>query len=331
MLKTRETALKHWLSEQFECSDITLKPLTGDAGFRRYFRFQHQQRNYIAVDAPSAYCNNQAFIDIQARIKQAGVLVPNIHCVDKQHGFFCLSDLGEVLLADKLTADSVEHHYKKAIALIPKLAKIPTDNLPSFDDDFVQRELDIFSEWLLKEHLTINLSVQEQHELQQNFEVLKQNIKLQPKVFMHRDFHSRNLMWQDQSLAVIDFQDAVYGPLTYDIVSLLRDCYVRWPDEQIQALLNYFITTYGTQLTQEKIDFDTWLRWFDLTGLQRHVKAAGIFARLNHRDGKAGYLKDIPLTLSYIIDVSAKYPELEYLNLLVKNKVLPSIKKRSIN
>lgn len=329
LLQTREIALNRWLSEQFNNSHIALKPLTGDAGFRRYFRFEHKKNSYIAVDAPSTYCNNQAFIDIQANIKQAGILVPELKYVDNQNGFFCLSDLGDTLLADKLSLSSMKYCYQQAMALIPQLASLNVANLAVFDDDFVQMELNIFVEWLLGEHLAITLNEQELHQLQQCFDVLKQNISAQPKVFMHRDFHSRNLMWLEQGIAVIDFQDAVHGPVTYDIVSLLRDCYVKWPNEQVVELFDYFVSTYGAYLIDEQIDRATWWRWFELTGLQRHVKAAGIFARLKHRDGKDGYLKDIPLTLAYIIDVSSHYPELVYLHHLVKTTVVPALEARS--
>ena len=204
--------------------------------------------------------------------------------------------------------------------------------LPDYDDVFVALELNIFSEWLVEKHLSIELSVEEKAQLEQCFSVLIDNVAQQPKAFMHRDYHSRNLLLSNENIAVIDFQDAVFGPITYDIVSLLRDCYQRLPQADVEQLFNYFTQLLTEQFPDKRygeIDGETWQRWFDLMGLQRHIKASGIFARLYHRDNKPGYLPDIPLTLDYIVEVAKKYPELSYLSELVTAKIQPVISQGS--
>ncbi len=330
MNDSRRSQLKQWLIAQFSDENLSLIALGGDAGFRRYFRFFINQQSYIAVDSPTDKCNNAAFISIQQKLKQGGVLVPSIIEHDEQHGFFCLSDLGDVLLADLLTEENMSDYYRQALAILPKISSVPTTALSQYDQAFVQMELDIFEQWLVNQHLGIALSNEEQQQLQTCFDLLIANALEQPQVFMHRDFHSRNLMHFNNTIAVIDFQDAVCGPITYDIVSLLRDCYLKWPAEQVQALFEQYLKTLyamADTLPFELVHYPQtqWQRWFDLMGVQRHIKASGIFARLFHRDSKSGYLADIPLTLSYIVDVCAKYPELSFLKQLVGDKIIPAV------
>lgn len=324
MEETRKKQLANWLCSQFSCPEnINLISLTGDAGFRRYFRFDVGGKTYLGVDAPNEMCNNLSFINMQRLLVKAGVKVPEVIFFDLEQGYFCLEDLGNLLLAETLSASTMEKQYQQAIDIIPDIAKVSAEDLPIYDRDFVQLELDIFTEWLVKKHLSLTLSSQEEKSLQVCFELLKDNIEQQPKVTMHRDFHSRNLMWHNNALTVIDFQDAVFGPITYDLVSLLRDCYVKWPKTQVNALIDYYLTHYAKEYGTDTISHQRWHRWIDLTGLQRHLKAAGIFCRLNYRDGKAGYMKDIPLTLSYIVQVSQAYPELHFLHKFVDEKVAP--------
>lgn len=325
MYDVRQEQLSIWINEIFDEEGVNLQPLSGDAGFRRYFRFEIENQSYIAVDSPKDKCNNLAFCKIQHLLLDANVNVPLIHFVDNEQGFFCLSDLGEVELSKTLNSKTVISHYKSAIDILPNIASAKTQSLPVYDQEFVQTELNIFIEWLLEVHLSIRLSAEEKQQLQLCFDCLIENAVEQPQVVMHRDFHSRNLMWSEGNLAVIDFQDAVIGPASYDLVSLLRDCYVKWPDEVVDELLNYYIENYASFIISKSIPRAQWNRWFDLMGVQRHVKAAGIFSRLNYRDNKPNYMQDIPLTLSYIVDIASKYPELQYLHALVVNKVLPQI------
>lgn len=305
--------------------------MTGDAGFRRYFRFQVQKKSYIAVDAPITLSNNQAFIEVQSYLRSANVNVPKIEAKDLTAGFLCLSDFGDVLLADKLSPENMQQFYSQAILELEKInfsSLSVAGNLPEYDGDFVATELMIFQEWLLNKHLNIDLSAQEINELQLCFEYLSAAIIEQPQVFMHRDYHSRNIMFLDnEQLGIIDFQDAVKGPVTYDLVSLLRDCYVRWPDRLIEPLIEAYRLRAQCHFPNENISAEKWQLWFNLTGLQRHLKASGIFARLHHRDGKSNYLADIPLTLTYIQDISGQYDKLTFLHELVTERVIPAIAK----
>ncbi|MFT6918423.1 MAG: aminoglycoside/choline kinase family phosphotransferase [Cognaticolwellia sp.] len=340
-LRTRD--LLQWLESHFSAKNISLIPLTGDAGFRRYFRFHNHNNNhshgqnlnpcYIAVDAPVKSSNNQAFVDVQKILQDLGVNVPNMIAVDLKNGFLCLSDFGDTVLAERLSSENMQHYYANAIIELSKMLKCKAAvvaKLSDYNAAFILTELAIFSEWLLEEHLGIYLTADEKIALNACFDVLVSAIIAQPKVFMHRDYHSRNIMLlADDKLGVIDFQDAVKGPVIYDLVSLLKDCYVRWPKQLITPLMEDYRQQVQGYFPDENLSKEKWQYWFDLTGLQRHIKASGIFARLHHRDKKSGYLADIPLTLTYIQDVSAQYDKLSFLHELVTKRVIPAVNKRS--
>lgn len=344
-------ALITWLQSLYQGQQFSLTSLVGDAGFRRYYRLvltseNHGQSRFIVVDAPPEKSNNQAFVNIANTLLKHHVLVPEILHYQPSAGFFVLTDLGSTHLSDVLLLEKAQSqalnkaavclYYQRAIDNLIKIANITQLDdhpLPEYDADFVELELSIFTEWLLHKHLAITLTADEERQLAHCFKLLIANVLAQPQCFMHRDYHSRNLMLKDDEIAVIDFQDAVKGPITYDIVSLLRDCYIKWPQEIVIELFNYFkqqlMQQPNRQFGECCFDDNTWQRWFDLMGLQRHIKASGIFARLYHRDGKSGYLHDIPLTLSYIIDVAKHYPELSFLADVVANKVLPALTKKN--
>ncbi len=325
----RKSALHDWLCSHFSVSQLQLAPLSGDAGFRNYYRFSIKNTPYIAVDAAPETSNNLGFVSIAKALKVQNVIVPEVFAFDAQAGFLCLSDLGEQLFADAVTENSMLDDYKNAIDELIKIitAKAPENyNLPIYDRAFITLELSIFKQWLLEKHLQINLTEQEAIKLEQCFNLLTDSALAQPQVFMHRDYHSRNIMQlSDEKLGIIDFQDAVFGPITYDIVSLLRDCYKCWPLANVEMLFDYFCTQATSTLELSIISKEQWRKWFDLMGLQRHLKASGIFARLYHRDGKSGYLQDIPLTLNYIVTVSKGYPELSFLQHLVSERVIPTL------
>lgn len=333
MNNLRTTELLQWLESHFSANNLSLIPLTGDAGFRCYFRFFYQNQSYIAVDAPANLSNNQAFVNVQKTLQAVGVNVPNIVAIDLKQGFLCLSDFGDTVLADRLCNENMQQHYAKAIIELNKMLKckaVLVDHLPVYDAEFITTELAIFSEWLLEKHLAIYLDADEKRALNLCFDSLVSAIIEQPSVFMHRDYHSRNIMLlPEDELGIIDFQDAVKGPIIYDLVSLLRDCYVRWPNELITPLMEDYRQQVKNYLPDENLSKEKWQYWFDLTGLQRHIKASGIFARLHHRDNKSGYLADIPLTLTYIQDVSAQYDKLSFLHELVTKRVIPALKKLS--
>lgn len=301
MKQSRFLQLNKWLCNYFDVNEIPLYSLTGDAGFRKYYRFDIENMSYIAVDAIPEMSNNLAFVEIQKTLHKAGINVPEVIVSDLTQGFFCLSDFGDVLFSDGLTLDNMNCSYKKAIKLLPKIVSLPLPKnytLPIYDDNFIRVELDIFTKWLLGEHLNLSLNEQEKLSLENCFNILVQSAIEQPQAFMHRDFHSRNLMLltheknntkknsnqEESSLGVIDFQDAVIGPITYDIVSLLRDCYVKWPSENVDVLFEYYCQLVDVDNKYPEVKKEQWIRWFDLMGLQRHIKVSGIFARLYHRD-----------------------------------------------
>ena len=325
MQDLRQQQLEDWLIKQFDASEIHVCPLDGDAGFRRYFRAQIYGRAYIAVDAPPETCNNNAFVDITQRLSAVGVKTPEVHFADLTQGWLCLEDLGDTLLIQTLSEQSCDAFYQQAMAPLLKFSNVSTHSLPVFDEAFIRLELSIFSEWLLEKHLGITLTEKEKTQWENCQRMLVASAVAQPQQFMHRDYHSRNIMrCATGELGIIDFQDAVFGPITYDIVSLLKDCYIKWPREKVLTLYRYYLTQLDSALV-EKFELQQWVRWFDLMGLQRHLKASGIFARLHHRDNKSHYLADIPLTLSYIQETVALYPEFAFLAELIESKVLPKM------
>ncbi|MDF0533255.1 phosphotransferase [Shewanella sp. A32] len=318
--------LKQWLQQQFDAS-VDMQLISGDASFRRYFRVTTADKSYIVADSPPEKVDNRPFLALADAYHRQGIPVPAIISVDATQGFILQQDLGDQSLLSLLTSDNVKRWYQQALALLPQIAAVKASSsgpLPQYDAAFVQRELEIFPEWLLAKHWHLTLRDAEIQQLQQVFALLTENALAQPLVGMHRDFHSRNLMVMEKQLYVIDFQDAVLGPITYDAVSLLRDCYVRWPDAVVDALRDeYYQHCITLGLLDRQTSAKQFCRWFDLMGLQRHLKAAGIFARLLHRDGKSGYIKDIPLTLAYVADISERYPELFSFSQWVRQRLLP--------
>ena len=323
----RFIALNQWLRTQL-AGDFTLSLISGDASFRRYYRVITPKSSFIAVDSPSELVPVLPFVNLSKAYAAEGINVPNVIAFSNRDGFMLLSDLGDLQLGSCLNNDNVATWYKDALLLLPLIIEVTEANgsrLPIYDVDFVYRELAIFTDWLLDCHLKLTIDGDTEDMLKAAFSLLADNAIEQPKGGMHRDYHSRNLMVKDDELWVIDFQDAVVGPITYDAVSLLRDCYVRWNDAlTIELMTFHFNLLLQYEYLPSKTTFAQYQRWFDLMGLQRHIKAAGIFARLHHRDGKSGYLKDIPLTLEYIRDISACYPELKAFHLWVKNVLIPS-------
>ncbi|WP_083699763.1 aminoglycoside phosphotransferase family protein [Shewanella sp. UCD-KL12] len=337
MSDLRFLQLKAWLNQIFD-THVTLALISGDASFRRYFRLSLDSKTYIVMDSPPKLIPVTPFINLAKAYENNGILSPQVIESNVEDGFLVLSDLGDVQLLSRLNIDTVSGYYSQALLLLDKISTIKNVGeiaLPLYDSAFVQRELDIFSEWLIKHHLNLMLDVETQQMIEQAFEFLVVNADEQPKVGMHRDFHSRNLMLTpvtdgSEQLSVIDFQDAVLGPVTYDTVSLLRDCYIRWPDALVEDLMQkHYQHQVEIGLIAADVSLSTYRRWFDLMGLQRHIKAAGIFARLNYRDNKPAYMADIPMTLDYIVDISARYPELEKFSCWVKETVICEFKEKA--
>ena len=305
----RLEALHAWLQQLFP-QGHRLTPASSDASFRRYFRVQTDGRSLIVMDAPPEHEDTGPFIDIAARLLAAGLHVPEVLQADTEQGFLLLTDLGSTDYLSVLDADSADRLYGDAADALLRLQQADRDGLPPYDEALLQAEMGLFRDWLLGRHLGITLETEQAARLQRAFDALAAAALEQPRVFVHRDWHSRNLMYcPGNNPGILDFQDAVHGPLTYDLVSLLRDCYIAWPQERVRHwALDWLARAHATGW-QTQVAEDEFLRWFDLMGIQRHLKASGIFARLNHRDGKPGYLKDIPRTLGYIRSMAPHHPE----------------------
>ncbi len=323
----REKAILHWLTTDLQLNITQFKPASSDASFRRYFRVHQQQDSYIVMDAPPDKEDTAPFIKVAQLFSQAQVNVPQIIQQNTEQGFLLLEDFGSECLLDRLNDNTVDHLYKDALTSLLTLqtnVDIKTCDLPQYDADLLQLELNLFSDWFLNQQCNLTLSAAEQAMLAKSNELLIASALQQTQVCVHRDYHSRNLMHISiDNPGIIDFQDAVIGPITYDAVSLLRDCYINWSDAQVESSLKpYYQNLIQAQLIT--CDYPQFKRDFDLMGMQRHLKAIGIFSRLNIRDGKNGYLKDIPRTLNYVITISANYPELRDFHHFLVNKVLPA-------
>ena len=287
-----------------------LVPVAGDASSRRYFRFACGGRRHVLVHAPPATERNADFLAVRALLSAAGVRVPALLGADLERGYLLLEDLGDRLLLPELNTGSANGHYRRALEVLLQIAGSDTRDagLRAYDRALLEEELGRFRQWFVEGLLGYQPALQEQALLRAVSERLVQNALDQPRVLVHRDFHSRNLMLLDaDELAVIDFQDAVLGPVTYDLVSLLRDCYIRWPATRVrQWALEYKGLLESGGLLQA-VPETLFLRWFDLMGLQRHLKVLGTFARLHLRDGKPAYLNDLPLVIHYTLEVLADH------------------------
>lgn len=310
----RRARLEQWARGIRATADYHLTPASADASFRRYFRFSDAAGSCIVMDAPPEHEDSAPFLRVAADLRTAGLHVPEVLAADLEQGFILLSDLGTQTYLDALThgdASRAEALYHDAITALVRMQRDYPDasSLPSYDRDLLLSEMALFRDWYLVRHLGLGLSADEQALFDEAEAVLCDNALAQPRVAVHRDYHSRNLMVSEPNPGVLDFQDAVFGPLSYDLVSLLRDCYITWPRSMQQAWLReYLLQARATGLCEA--DDRQFQRWFDLMGVQRHLKAAGIFARLNYRDGKPGYLDDIPRTLAYVMAVCNDYTEL---------------------
>ena len=321
--------LKVWVEGLLGIRDADITPASADASFRRYFRVQHGRKSFVIMDAPPGKEDCGPFIKVSAAMAGFGLNVPRVLEQDLEQGFLLLSDLGREQYLQALNETNADQLYGDAIAALVSLQKNSLGSevsLPVYDHRLLMTEMNLFRDWLLPQQLGINLNDEQSAALDKTFEWLAQHALAQPQVWVHRDYHSRNLMRTEvDNPGVLDFQDAVLGPLTYDLVSLLKDCYITWPRKKVEAwLADYHRQIQAAGLATD-IEQGQLLVWFDCMGVQRHLKAAGIFARLNIRDGKSGYLADIPRTLAYITEVAEQQPELEFLGVLLRTEVLPRL------
>lgn len=313
----RQQKLGEWLVATLQRTDFRLTTASADASFRRYFRVHliaenGDEETLIAMDAPPPQENCEPFVRVAKLFSEAGMHVPSVIAQDLTQGFLLLSDLGDVTYLSKLNQETASALYHDANMALIKLQLASQPNvLPDYDAELLTREMQLFPDWYINKHLNLTLSEKQKAALQQTFEVLNNNILAQGKVYVHRDYHARNLMVCDDNPGVLDFQDAVYGPITYDLVSLLKDAYISWEEEQIiDWCVRYWQAARKAELPVPD-DFSEFYRDFEYMGAQRHIKVLGIFARLYHRDGKDGYLKDMPLVMAYLRKVCERYIELK--------------------
>ena len=308
----RLVALERWLGAQFPAISFTLAPASEDASFRRYFRARLADgRSFVVMDAPPEKEDCAPYVRIAGLFAAAGVHVPAIHARDAEGGYLLLEDLGDATFLEFFGKNDPKELYAAAIdALIQiQLASRP-GILPEYDRALLERELSLFPDWYLARELRRELAPKDSQTLQAAFHVLLANNLAQPKVFVHRDYPSRNLMVCEPPPGILDFQDAVYGPVTYDLVSLLRDAYIRWEEERVlDWVVRYWEKARKAGLPVRS-DFAEFYRDFEWMGAQRQFKVAGIFARLFHRDGKERYLADIPRVLDYLLATCRRYREL---------------------
>jgi aminoglycoside/choline kinase family phosphotransferase len=319
----------HWLNRMLPVRTAAITPASADASFRRYYRIRRQQASYIVMDAPPDKEDCKRFIVVAHALFELGVQAPRVLEADLDLGFLLLTDLGTCQYLNVLNDACVERLYGDALKTLTLLqlgGDPSTPLLPRYTPKLLQQELGLFRQWFLAHHLSLPLKAADHEILDNAFTLLCTSALEQPQVWVHRDYHSRNLMVTEfANPGVLDFQDAVIGPVTYDLVSLLRDCYIAWPRQRVEG----WALRQRARLQAEGLagveDADAFLRWFDLMGIQRHLKAIGIFARLHHRDGKPGYLGDIPRTLGYVLDVAGRYPELALLHDLLSTRIAPAL------
>lgn len=315
----REQQLTVWLQGQFPEATFTLAPASADASFRRYFRATFDDgTTRIIMDAPPEHEDCQPFLHVGKLFEQAGTHVPHVYAEDLEQGFLLLSDLGNTTYLQALTPDNARALYAKATDALIKIQLASNEaELPPYDEALLLREMRLFPEWYINKHLNITLTEAQNAKLESVFARIVANNLSQPRVYVHRDYHSRNLMVTEPNPGIIDFQDAVYGPITYDLASLFKDAYIKWEEPQIiDYLIGYWQNARRAGLPVHE-DFGQFYWDFEWMGVQRHIKVLGIFARLCHRDGKDGYLKDMPLVMSYLRAAAARYVDLKPLfNLL---------------
>jgi aminoglycoside/choline kinase family phosphotransferase len=326
----RLAQLIDWLGNIEIVAGVDPVAASTDASFRRYFRLQTPAESFIAMDAPPAQEDSTSFLRVATYLESMQLNAPRVIEADLEKGFILLTDLGTHPYLDVLNQapDRAEMMYVDAMRALLQMQERGTAfqaTLPPYDDRLLRFELSLFHDWLCEKHLGIQFSAADEAAWQALCDALVANALDQPQVFVHRDYHSRNLMQtRENNPGILDFQDAVEGPYTYDLASLLKDCYVRWPADRVR---NWALSFYAQLDDAAKAHSDaaTFMMHFELMGIQRHLKAAGIFARLNHRDGKPGYMADIPRTLRYIVELAPRYARLGFLVELINERCLPQL------
>ncbi|KPG78271.1 aminoglycoside phosphotransferase family protein [Pseudomonas sp. RIT-PI-o] len=319
--------LKVWLDEQLAklfaeqgwgtVPPATLTAASSDASFRRYFRWEGDGRSFVVMDAPPPQENCKPFVDIAFLLAKSGINVPKIYAEDLERGFLLLNDLGNKTYLDVIDGENADALFHDALQALLAFQQLPmVAPLPGYDVALLRRELELFPEWYVKHELGIKFDAAQQQQWQHISELLIDSALAQPKVLVHRDYMPRNLMLSEPNPGVLDFQDAVYGPVTYDVTCLFKDAFLSWPEERVRGWLESYWQQASALDIPVQTDFEDFLRASDLMGVQRHLKVIGIFARICHRDGKPRYLADVPRFFSYIEAVIARRPELAELQAL---------------
>ena len=324
----RLALLADWLARELGLQVLRIEPASSDASFRRYFRAFHPAGTLIVMDAPPGHEDVRPYLKVSGLLEDLGAHVPRVHEADPERGLLLLEDLGSVQYLARLSAGAdPEPLYRDALDVLARVQARGGDAaraLPPYDRAALLRELELLPEWFLKRHLGLELASHELDLLAAAFERLIIDALAQPQVFVHRDYHSRNLMvLSERNPGVIDFQDALRGPIGYDLVSLLKDCYIAWPRERVLGWVQHYRAAFAAHGAGAVPSMADLVRCLDLIGVQRHLKVLGIFARLWYRDGKPGYLRDLPLTLRYVLDTCALYPELQELGAFLARRAAP--------
>jgi aminoglycoside/choline kinase family phosphotransferase len=323
----RKTVLLEWSKKILQDKDCSITSASSDASFRSYWRIFSNAKTYIVMDAPPEHENCLPFIDLSEKLIECKVNVPRVLEKDLTLGFLLLTDLGSIQYLDKLNNINFKTLYQDALNALHTIQQdASVEDLKFYDKTLLKQEMKLFDTWFIEKHLGIETSEVQKKIISNIQELLINNALEQPQTFVHRDYHSRNLMiTKDNNPGILDFQDAVVGPVTYDLVSLLRDCYISWEESDVNELSDKFRIEFN-RLNKREIKNPQWQKWFDLMGMQRHLKAVGIFCRLNYRDNKPNYLKDINLTFNYIKSVCLKYPEFKDFSLFLQS-ITPTFKK----
>lgn len=308
----RSDARLAWARQATGLPSLALEPASADASFRSYWRGYVDGQPVIVMDSPPDRENPAPWVEIGRRLADAGLHVPTVMVADLAQGFLLIEDLGTRTYLPELSEQTADALYGDALdALLRMQSRVDTAGLPAFDHEWQTMELEIMPTWLLQKHLGVTVACEEWDIIENAFTAIMHTIAEQPRAFMHRDYHSRNLLvTAERSPGIIDFQGAMSGPITYDLASLLRDAYITWDEERVRGWVEaYRLRLLDARLLEESVDTDRFRRWFDLTGLQRHIKILGLFCRLCYRDGKPGYLDDLPRVLRYVLDTARRHAD----------------------
>jgi len=328
--QARAAQIAEWLRDEVRFDFVRLESASSDASFRRYLRaWRADGATRVVMDAPPDKEDTAPFLQVAALLERCGVHVPRVDAVDAARGFVLLEDLGSTQYLARLRAGAdPQPLYADALEALRRIqlqGLAAARELPPYDRAALEGEMALMGEWFCARHLRLTLDAEDRGVLAATFELLTRAALSQPVVFVHRDYHSRNLMWlAPDNPGILDFQDALAGPITYDLVSLLKDCYIEWPRARVQRWVADYRARLVAQGGPAGADAQQFLRWFDLAGLQRHIKVLGIFARLWWRDGKSGYLADLPRTLQYVRAAAGSYPELSDFAAWLERRVLPA-------